>query len=103
VWTLRYNNRCIGCVCSSFVVCGKIDIMLGIVAAALQWVAAVPTSPILHKNCCTAAAVEVEKESRSAGRVKIRCYVLEECVTHRSLTKLIAKNIEKKIFFMDRD
>ena len=50
--------------------CGKVDVMLGGVAAALQWVAAVPTSPILHKNYCTAAAVEVEKESRSAGCVK---------------------------------
>jgi hypothetical protein len=77
--------------------------MLGVVAAALQWVAAVPRSPILHKTFCTAAAVEVEKESRSAGRVKIRCYVFEECVTHRSLIKLIAKNIRRILFFMDRD
>jgi hypothetical protein len=84
-------------------VCGKVDGMLGVVAAALQWVAAVPTSPILHKNYCTAAAVEVEKESRSAGQVKIRCYVFEECVTHRSLIKLIAKNIGRILFFMDRD
>jgi hypothetical protein len=75
--------------------------MLGGEAAALQWLAAVPTSPILHKNCCTAAAVEVEKESRSAGHVKIRCNVFEECVTHRSLTKLIAKNIRRILFFMD--
>jgi hypothetical protein len=58
--------------------------MLGGVAAALQWVAAVPTSPILHKNYCTAAAVEVEKESRSAGPVKIRCYVFEECIVRHS-------------------
>jgi hypothetical protein len=65
-------------------VCGKVDVMLGGVAAALQWVDAVPTSLILHKNYCTAAAVEVEKESRSAGHVKIRCYVFEECVTHQS-------------------
>jgi Leu/Phe-tRNA-protein transferase len=72
--------------------------MLGGVAAALQWVAAVPTSPILNKNYCTAAAVEVEKESRSAGRVKIRCYVFEECITHRSLTKLIANNIGRIYF-----
>jgi hypothetical protein len=65
-------------------VCGKVDVILGGVAAALQWGAAVPTSPILHKSYCTAAAVEVEKESRSAGPVKIRCYVFEECVTHPS-------------------
>jgi hypothetical protein len=84
-------------------VCGKVDVMLGGEAAALQWVAAVPTSPILHKNYCTAAAVEVEKESRSAGCVKIRCHVFEECVTHRSSTKLIAKNIGRILFFMDRD
>jgi hypothetical protein len=90
---LRYNNCCIGWVCCSFVLCRKVDVMLGGVAAALQWVAAVPTSPILHKNYCTAPAVDVEKESRSAGCVKIRCYVFEECVTHQFLTKLIAKNI----------
>jgi hypothetical protein len=86
-----------------FVVCGKVDVMFGGGAAALQWVAAVPTSPILHKNYCTAAAVEVEKESRSVGHLKIRYHVFEECVTHCSLTKLIAKNIGRILFFMDRD
>jgi hypothetical protein len=85
VWSLRYNNCCIGWVCCSFVVCGKVDVMLSGVAAALQWVAAVPTSPILHKSYCTAAAVEVEKESRSVGRVKIRCYL---CSRSASLTGL---------------
>ena len=69
MWSWRYDNccTCIGWVCCSFVVCGKVDVMLGGVAAAPQWVAAVPTSPILHKNYGTAAAVEVEKRIRITG------------------------------------
>jgi hypothetical protein len=66
VCTLRYKNCCVGWFFCSFVVCGNVEIMLGGVAAAPQWVAAVPTRPILHKNYGTPAAVEVEKESRSA-------------------------------------
>jgi hypothetical protein len=68
--------------------------------------AAVPTSPIvesLHKNYDTAAAAEVEKESGSAARVKIRYYAFMECVTHGSLTNLIAKNIRTFFIHIDQD
>jgi hypothetical protein len=68
--------------------------------------AAVPTSPIvesLHKNYDTPAAAEVEKESGSAARVKIRYYAFMECVTHRSLTNLIAKNIGSIFIYIDQD